>query len=284
MRVKSFLAIVAALLIATSILLWNDKQNDFKNGIKIIHTADSDYGSMWIHDNDGIRCLTFKKPPTRVAQSCMYLEKPNHLIFGYSHIFLSTLFFKNYPKKILLLGLGGASVPKALNILAPRADLDIVEINSALVPIVNKYFSFHENKKTHIIIEDGAEFVKNAPDDSYDIVLLDAFDSKYIPPALLTDEFMQNIKRIMTKNAILASNTFIDSKTYDLESKLYKDTFGPYYNLNYNNSRIVVASKGPLDSVKQIRANAELWQYRFVEVGSNSFEVFKLYKEPDALR
>jgi len=284
MRVKSFLAIVAALLIATAIFLWNDKQNDFKNGIKIIHTADSDYGTMWVHDNDGIRCLTFKKPPTRVAQSCMYLEKPNHLIFGYSHIFLSSLFLKDSPQKILLLGLGGASIPKALNILAPRAHLDIVEINSALVPIVNEYFSFNENQKTNIIIADGAEFVKNAPADSYDIILLDAFDSKYIPPALLTDEFMNNVKRIMTKNGIIASNTFIDSKTYDLESKLYKDVFGHYYNLNYNNSRIIVASRGPLDSAQQIRANAELWQYRFVEVGSNSFEVFKLYTEPDALQ
>lgn len=284
MRVKSFLAIVAALLIATAIFLWNDKQNAFKNGIKIIHTADSDYGTMWVHDNDGIRCLTFKKPPTRVAQSCMYLEKPNHLIFGYSHIFLSSLFLKDSPQKILLLGLGGASIPKALNILAPRAHLDIVEINSALVPIVNEYFSFNENQKTNIIIADGAEFVKNAPADSYDIILLDAFDSEYIPPALLTDEFMKNVKRIVTKNGIIASNTFIDSKTYDLESKLYKDVFGSYYNLHYNNSRIIVASRGPLDSAQQIRANAELWQYRFVEVGSNSFEVFKLYTEPDVLQ
>jgi len=288
MKVKSFLVTILALVIATTIFLWNDRRSDLKNELKIVHTVDSKFGGLWVYEDNGMRCLTFKKPSEqerkRIVQSCMYLEKPNHLILGYTHIFLSSLFFNDSPRKILLLGLGGASIPKALNVLAPRAELDIVEINPALVPIVNKYFSFDENLKTHIIIADGAEFVKNASADSYDLILLDAFDSKYIPPALLTDEFMQDIKRIMTKNAIIVSNTFQDSKTYDVESKLHKDNFGSYYHLNYNNSRIMVASKGDLINVAQIEQNARLWPYRFAEVGSNAFEIFKLYKKPDALK
>ena len=58
-----------------------------------------------------------------------------------------------------MIGLGGATVAKALNILVPNARLDIVEINPAIPPIVADYFEFGETHKNHIFLADGLEFV-----------------------------------------------------------------------------------------------------------------------------
>ena len=59
---------------------------------------------------------------------------------------------KENPEKILMIGLGGATVAKALNILVPNARLDIVEINPAIPPIVADYFEFGETHKNHIFV------------------------------------------------------------------------------------------------------------------------------------
>ena len=95
-----------------------------------------------------------------------------------------------------MIGLGGASIPKALNKLVPHAELNAVDINPALIPVNREYFNFTEGVKNKIFVEDGFDFVKNAPSNSYDIVLVDGYDVEYIAPQLLSDEFFKNIKRI----------------------------------------------------------------------------------------
>jgi spermidine synthase len=202
-------------------------------------------------------------------------------LHGYVKLFLSTLFFNDNPQRILVIGLGGASVHKALNILLPKTQIDTVEINDVLPKIVDQYFDYKEDYRNKIFIEDGAIFAKESVANMYDIVLIDAFNVDYIPPQLLTDEFMQDIKKILTPNGVVAINTFTVSKTYELESDLFKRNFGKYYNLIFNKSRIMIAAKNNLPDLSEIASNSILWRYRFVEVGVDQNGLLGLYHNPN---
>jgi len=197
-------------------------------------------------------------------------------------MFLSTLFIVEDPKKILIIGLGGASAPKALNILAPNAKIDIVEINPAIPPIVEEYFDYKFNDTNRIFIEDGVEYVKNSAADRYDMVFMDAFSAEYIPDGFLTHEFMNNVKRILTKNGVVAMNTLVSSKKEELESKLFKDTFGEYYNLKKAASRLMIAGSSELPKYNQIAISSNLWLSKMAEIGVSQTILLSLYK--DALR
>ena len=277
MKIKLLLAALLATSITLIAFFWSN------NEAKILYHTENDFGPIWVFEKNDKRCMSFIKPPAPIIQSCMSLENPKTAsLFHYPQIFLGSLFLKENPEKILMIGLGGATVAKALNILVPNARLDIVEINPAIPPIVADYFEFGETHKNHIFVADGFEFVKNSPANIYDIVLLDAFTQDYIPPSFLTDEFMQNVKKVMTKDGVVVINTFANSKFQNLESELFKNNFGKYYNLSTDQTRVIMASNGNLAKLPEIIHQSNLWRYRLVEVGVDQTAVLSLFQ--DALR
>ena len=275
--IKRFLLFSAAIILLVTALVVI-KNND---GSKILIKEESNFGPVWVFEKTGQRCMTFIEPPTPIVQSCALTQNPKIVLHGYIKLFLSTLFFNDNPQRILVIGLGGASVHKALNILLPRTQIDTVEINDVLPKIVDQYFGYKEDYRNKIFIEDGAIFAKESAANIYDIVLIDAFNADYIPPQFLTDEFMQDIKKILTPNGVVAINTFTVSKTYELESDLFKRNFGKYYNLIFNKSRIMVAAKNDLPDLSEIASNSIFWRYRFVEVDVNQEGLLGLYSNPN---
>jgi spermidine synthase len=263
MRANFFIVTIIVGILGFSVFFWQSDNSE------VFYHAENEFGPVWVYDSKGLRCMSFLEPPSPINQSCMSLSKPKNILFDYTQIFLSTLFIKEAPRKILIIGLGGATVPKALNILVPNANIHIVEINPAIPPLVEKYFNYKFNETNQVFIEDGVDYVKNSSADRYDIVFIDAFSADYIPEGILTSEFMQSIKRIMRQNGVVAMNTFISSKESALESKLFKDTFGEYYNLKNSRTRVLLASTKKLPKYNAIALNSNIWLYRMVEVGVN---------------
>src|SRR5690606_35575889 len=105
---------------------------------------------------------------------------------------------KPEPSSILIIGLGGATLPVALHKLLPDAVIDTVEIDSAVVRVAQRFFAYETGPNQRVHVEDGRAFVGQAQRDGrqYDIVMLDAFDVDYIPAHLLTLEFLQQVRAI----------------------------------------------------------------------------------------
>ncbi|MEM6338692.1 MAG: fused MFS/spermidine synthase [Pseudomonadota bacterium] len=273
MRTNFFVAAVITIILGFSALYWQS------NSPEISYHSENEYGPIWVYDSKGLRCMSFLEPPAHIIQSCMSLSNKKAVLFDYAQMFLSTLFINEDPRKILVIGLGGATVQKALNILTPNAKIHSVEINPAIPTVVEKYFDYEFNFTNKIFVEDGIKYVKNSPHDRYDLILIDAFSIDYIPDGFLTHEFMKNVKEILTENGVVAMNTFVSSKKSDLESQLFKDTFGEYYNLKKANSRVMVAqANGKLPEYQQIAVDSNLWLYRMAEVGINQTALLSLYK------
>ena len=146
----------AIILLVTALIVI--KNND---GSKILIKEESNFGPVWVFEKTGQRCMTFIEPPTPIVQSCALTQNPKTVLHGYIKLFLSTLLFNDNPQRILVIGLGGASVHKALNILLPRTQIDTVEINDVLPKIVDQYFGYKEDYRNKIFIEDGAIFAKD---------------------------------------------------------------------------------------------------------------------------
>lgn len=271
-NIKIFFAIILVAAAAVGIFIWNDTR------VKILYKAESDFGPIWVYERGDYRCMNFVEPPASTTQSCLLISKPKNLLHNYSKMMMTTLFLEDNPRKILMIGLGGGSMVKALNILVPNAKIDIVEINSALPPIAQEYFNLKVNSNNKIIIEDGFEFVKKTPEKEYDIVLIDAFDKDYIPPTLLTDEFMQNVKKVMKERGVVAINTFTESKYKDVESSLFKNNFGSYYNLVVGGNRVILTVKGKMPELNEIAATSNLWLYRFVEINAGQPALLSLFQ------
>jgi spermidine synthase len=191
----------------------------------------------------------------------MNTKAPDRFVMNYTQMMMSALFANPEPRSILIVGLGGGTLPRALARVLPGARIDIVEIDPAVVRVAKRFFLFTPDARTAVIEADGRVFVKRAIREQrqYDLIMLDAFDHEYIPEHLLTREFLQEVESLLSPQGVLAANTFSSSRLYDHESTTYASVFGPFYNLKRDN-RVVLATKGKLPELSVIEANAERFE------------------------
>jgi spermidine synthase len=201
----------------------------------------------------------------------MEMEDPDYLVFHYTRMMLGVLSMKPDPDRILVIGLGGGTLPMALRDILPDAHIDVVEIDEAVVKVAREFFDYEEDPKLQSHAEDGRVFTKKAliGNDTYDLILLDAFEDEYIPEHLLTLEFLQEVKALLAPGGVVAANTFSASGLYPHESVTYEAAFGPFYNLKSNN-RVIWAQDGELVDKNVIAESAKALEEHFQKRG---FEV-----------
>lgn len=233
----------------------------------IIHTERSLYRNIIVYEDDGERCMRFTKLLS-ARQTCISLKNPDHLVFQYTKMILGALYLQPEPDRILIIGLGGGTLPSILSKVLPKAKIDAVEIDPAVVRVAEKYFNFHITEVMNVFVEDGRVFVKRAMKKGaqYDLVILDAFDHDYIPEHLLTQEFLKEVKTIMTPTGVLAANTWSQSRLYDHESVTYESVFGTFFNLRLS-SRVILVKNDGLPPMNKIKKNAKLFEARLKTFG-----------------
>lgn len=143
-----------------------------------------------------------------ILQSCMLQDEPNGLYLDYSQAMMCALLFQPTPKKVLLVGLGGGSLVKFLLECCPDAKIDVAEINSEIIRVARKYFLLPETEQLRIMHTPGEELVAErlAADDSYDIILLDAFDDNGPARVLLEEQFLLNCRALLTREGVFTMN------------------------------------------------------------------------------
>jgi spermidine synthase len=227
---------------------------------KTIHSEKSMYRNIVVRENSGLRCLVFTVMRGDRNQTCMDLKDPRLMVFPYTRMVFAGLLANPSPQKILVVGLGGGSIPTTLHELFPSATIDIVEIDSAVVKVAREFFAFSESDRMHVDVQDARVFVKRAmlKESVYDLIILDAFTGEYIPEHLMTLEFLQEVRSILSPGGVLVANTFSNSDLYHHESVTYRAAFGPFLNfkLPEAGNRVIIATIQPLSAQRTMALRA----------------------------
>lgn len=218
---------------------------------EVIHSERSLYRNILVEDKGDLRCLKFNVKSNKTRQSCLLKSQPQRLVFNYTKQLLTGLLVNPKPKRILIIGLGGGTMSNTLHQLLPDSYIDNVEIDESVIKVARQYFGFLENDQIKTYSQDGRVFVKRAllKKLQYDWIILDAFNGDYIPEHLMTKEYLEETKRLLSPQGILTANTFSSSKLYVYESATYKAVFGDYYQVSNpdNSNRIILARNNGLD-------------------------------------
>ena len=224
---------------------------------RLVHAERSLYREVLVYENGDVRCMCFTRNCRVGRQSCMDTRHPDRIVMNYPKMMLGALFVNPPPQSVLIIGLGGGTIPRTLRQLLPDTQVDVVEIDPAVVRVASRYFGFVASDKTRVIESDGRVYVKRAlrGTQRYDLIMLDAFDHEYIPEHLLTQEFLQEVKSLLAPGGVLAANTFSSSGLYEHESVTYEKVFEKFFNLKREN-RVIVTRLGALPDREQLRTNA----------------------------
>ena len=244
---------------------------------RVVHQERSLYRNILVEDEGGLRCLKFNVKSSKTNQSCFLKTNPDALVFNYTKLLFSGLLLQPKPKRILIIGLGGGTMSNTLHQLYPEATITNVELDKAVIKVARRYFSFFENDTVSTVAKDGRVFIKREllKKQKYDWIILDAFNGDYIPEHLLTKEFLEESKGLLSENGILSANTFSNSKLYQYESATYHAVFGEFFNVKnrHNDNRIILVSNQPLPPTKSLVKQAQLLTDRLTPFGVNISKV-----------
>jgi len=170
--------------------------------------------SIDIREEAGVRTLHFGSD---WIQGAMRIARPWNLELDYTKEMMASLLLRDesrFPRKVLLIGLGAASLTKYLYRNHPLAKLTVVEIEPAVVAAARQFFKLPEDPlRLNIVIGDGVEYVM-ASDKKWDLILVDGFDADARAGALDTLPFYQAAQARLSNNGIMAVNLLGRSKGF----------------------------------------------------------------------
>lgn len=139
------------------------------------------------------------------AQSAIYTDGSRQLVFPYTRKMADVVAAVPQKDRILMLGGGVFTLPEHLAYQYPQAQVDVVEIDPALVTIAKEHFNYSSPPNVHIITDDARAFVQKATT-SYDIILVDVFNELSVPFSLTTREFTERLKALLQPNGVVVVN------------------------------------------------------------------------------
>jgi spermidine synthase len=170
--------------------------------------------SIDIREESGVRTLHFG---SEWIQGGMRIARPWNLELEYTKEMMASLLLREesrFPRKVLLIGLGAASLTKFLYRNYPLAKLTVVEIEPAVVAAARQFFKLPEDPlRLNIVIGDGVEYVMSS-DKNWDLILVDGFDADARAGALDTLPFYQAAQARLSNNGIMAVNLLGRSKGF----------------------------------------------------------------------
>jgi len=194
-------------------------------GETVLYERASTYNTIVVTEEDnGLRTLRFGKDGVR--QSVVKLGNPDYLALPYTPVALVGLALSEEPRRFLVVGLGGGTLPMFLRKHYPNAAIDAVDIDPEVVAVAKRFLGFREDELINAHVGDGRQFIEKSRQ-PYDVIFLDAFGSNSIPAHLTTQEFLQAARRAVTPGGVVVGNLWgrITNPLYDSMVRTYQEVF-----------------------------------------------------------
>ena len=191
----------------------------------VLYEKPSQYNNIIVtEDSEGLRVLRFERGGAR--QTIGKPGHPEYLGFAYTKVAFVGLALADDPKRMMVVGVGGGTMPMFLRRYYPDAVIDAVDIDPDVVQVAKEYFGLREDERLKAHVGDGRAFVENARE-PYDIIFLDAFGTRNVPPHLTTVEFMRAVRKAVKPAGVVVWNIWgrAANPLYDSMVRTYQEVF-----------------------------------------------------------
>ena len=177
-----------------------------------------------ISEERGVRYLHFG---TRWVQGAMRIARPHALELEYTRDLMAPLLLRagDWPRQVLQVGLGAASITRFLHRNRPQSRMTVLEIDPEVVEAARRYFRLPpEGPKLRIVVADGAEHVATR-DRRYDLIVVDGFDDHGRPGMLDSVPFYMNCRRRLATDGLVSVNLLTRTRGVKASVDRMKDAF-----------------------------------------------------------
>lgn len=208
--------------------------------------------SIETSEEAGVRFLHFG---SEWVQGAMRVARPYALELEYTREMMACLLLRSdgdWPKRILQIGLGAASLTKFWHRHRPDAKQTIVELNPAVVAMAHQSFKLPRNDpQIDIRIADGAAWMREERREKFDCIMVDGYDHNARFGALGTEVFYRDCRARLARQGMLVLNLFGRTHGYKRQVENLRAAFDgrvlalpPIDEDNHGGNSIVFAAVG----------------------------------------
>ena len=192
-----------------------------QEGYKVLYAEDTRYHRVAVVEDVDSRYLRFDNS----FQSGMYVADPFETRFEYSDYLELGFAYRADPKRVLFIGLGGASAPKRMWRDFPSVRFDAVELDPDVVDVAYRFFEMPRDERLNVEVDDGRRFLV-ANEGPWDVIVIDAFYSDSIPFHLATQQFLELARSRLTTGGVVVTN--IIGAVRGADSRLFRSMLRTY--------------------------------------------------------
>ncbi len=185
---------------------------------------DTIYNSLTVEKRGTLVELRARARGTEALESAVDLSDPLKLVVHYTRSLYGALFVQPEPKRVLMIGLGGAGFHRLFAAAFPDSLLHTVELDPKVLELCETRMQFKPTEKTPVTIMDGRMFVKRNRE-QWDWLVLDAFRGGFVPPHLKTEEFYRECAARLSERGVFVTNLHATSQLYYSDLKTIQKVF-----------------------------------------------------------
>jgi predicted membrane-bound spermidine synthase len=190
---------------------------------RIAH-IETEYNDIFITKRGPRLTMSFQLKGWDYTESVVNLVDPDDLPLRYTQVITVALAYPEAPKSVLMLGLGGGSIPAYLGRFMPDISITTVEIDPGVITAAKTYFGIRETPRMRYRDGDARVFL-NRHTERYDLIVVDAYRGGYVPVHLLTREFYTLLKQRLAPGGAVAFNVHDGTKLYASTVRTLSEVF-----------------------------------------------------------
>lgn len=205
------------------------------------------FAPVTFSEERGVRFLHFG---TEWVQGAMRINKPDRIELEYAQQMMAWLLFLETPKRVVQLGLGAAALTKFAYRFLPRAQVEAVELNPAVVVAARTMFALPPDDARLTVHEtDAWDFVHDrANHGTIGALQIDLYDATARGPVHESLAFYRAVRACLTGAGVATINLFGDHPSFVRNMKQLNAAFdGRVIALPevHEGNRVALAFSGP---------------------------------------
>lgn len=191
-------------------------------------------------------------------QSSMSLDEPTRLELEYTRAMMLCLLFNPAPASLLMIGLGGGSLPRYCHHHIPQAHITVVEINPHVIALREQFQVPPDGPRFRVVHGDGARFMR-ANQQRFDVIQVDAFHFDGQPEALGRQAFYRACRASLADGGVLVVNMDGDPEVSGRLLKRLDAAFdGGVWSMLADGGSNRIAFAGDVHLLREVRATARV--------------------------
>ena len=172
-------------------------------GARIVFKGTDEEGDIFVlEDGNGQLVLSFD---TIYEQSRMDVDHPVIPVHDYIRVMLMALAFCQ-PRTVLVLGLGGGALVRALHHFDDSLSITAVELREMVATIANRYFSLPVSRNINLFITEAGEYMHKRANSEVDIVFVDLYEANEMHPVQKQILFVADCIGVLSEEGWLVFN------------------------------------------------------------------------------